>query len=217
MTYWLPSKCCWVFFAILLRQFIWWLFVILPHCIYATQFLKFVEKTAPIAVYTSGKGSSAAGLTASVVRDSSSVSCYSSFYQFNFHITSSFPGDQDIGRYHNIAMFSSVVFCELGPWRPGSGFNIPLLLRGSCAFCFLFCTIFKFFLDHLLISYEVSAMISDLVSHSQSWLKPFVYMKPCSGSSIWREVQWFLLMEGLFALMSLTRCGQKTGWNFLSN
>jgi predicted small lipoprotein YifL len=30
-------------------------------------------------------------------------------------------------------------------------------------------------------------------------------------------VQWFLLMEGLFALMSLTRCGQKTGWNFLSN
>ena len=38
------------------------------------QFLKFVEKTAPIAVYTSGKGSSAAGLTASVIRDSSTVS-----------------------------------------------------------------------------------------------------------------------------------------------
>ncbi|KAB1996252.1 hypothetical protein ES319_D13G219600v1 [Gossypium barbadense] len=37
-----------------------------------SQFLKFVEKTAPIAVYTSGKGSSAAGLTASVIRDSSS-------------------------------------------------------------------------------------------------------------------------------------------------
>lgn len=37
------------------------------------QFLKFVEKTAPIAVYTSGKGSSAAGLTASVIRDSSTV------------------------------------------------------------------------------------------------------------------------------------------------
>ena len=35
-----------------------------------SQFLKFVEKTAPICVYTSGKGSSAAGLTASVVRDS---------------------------------------------------------------------------------------------------------------------------------------------------
>ena len=33
-----------------------------------SQFLKFVEKTAPICVYTSGKGSSAAGLTASVVR-----------------------------------------------------------------------------------------------------------------------------------------------------
>jgi MCM P-loop domain len=32
-----------------------------------------VEKTAPIAVYTSGKGSSAAGLTASVIRDGSSV------------------------------------------------------------------------------------------------------------------------------------------------
>ena len=38
------------------------------------QFLKFVEKTAPIAVYTSGKGSSAAGLTASVIRDGNSVS-----------------------------------------------------------------------------------------------------------------------------------------------
>eukprot|EP01128_Nolandella_sp_AFSM9_P011182 TRINITY_DN7898_c0_g1_i1.p1 TRINITY_DN7898_c0_g1~~TRINITY_DN7898_c0_g1_i1.p1 ORF type:complete len:385 (-),score=60.75 TRINITY_DN7898_c0_g1_i1:6-1160(-) len=34
-----------------------------------SQLLKFVEKVAPIAVYTSGKGSSAAGLTASVVRD----------------------------------------------------------------------------------------------------------------------------------------------------
>ncbi len=33
------------------------------------QFLKFASKTAPIAVYTSGKGSSAAGLTATVVRD----------------------------------------------------------------------------------------------------------------------------------------------------
>ncbi|KAK8407703.1 hypothetical protein O3P69_002328 [Scylla paramamosain] len=34
-----------------------------------SQLLKFVEKVAPIAVYTSGKGSSAAGLTASVIRD----------------------------------------------------------------------------------------------------------------------------------------------------
>jgi len=33
-----------------------------------SQFLKFAEKAAPIAVYTSGKGSSAAGLTASVIR-----------------------------------------------------------------------------------------------------------------------------------------------------
>lgn len=41
---------------------------------YILQFLKFVEKTAPIAVYTSGKGSSAAGLTASVIQDSSTVS-----------------------------------------------------------------------------------------------------------------------------------------------
>ena len=38
-----------------------------------SQLLKFVEKVAPIAVYTSGKGSSAAGLTASVQRDSVSV------------------------------------------------------------------------------------------------------------------------------------------------
>lgn len=35
-----------------------------------------MEKTAPVAVYTSGKGSSAAGLTASVIRDNSSVSFY---------------------------------------------------------------------------------------------------------------------------------------------
>lgn len=39
-----------------------------------SQLLKFVEKVAPIAVYTSGKGSSAAGLTASVQRDAVSVS-----------------------------------------------------------------------------------------------------------------------------------------------
>ena len=41
-----------------------------------SQFLKFVEKTAPIAVYTSGKGSSAAGLTASVIRDPTSGEFY---------------------------------------------------------------------------------------------------------------------------------------------
>ncbi|PGH07047.1 hypothetical protein AJ80_08060 [Polytolypa hystricis UAMH7299] len=34
-----------------------------------SQLLKFVEKASPIAIYTSGKGSSAAGLTASVQRD----------------------------------------------------------------------------------------------------------------------------------------------------
>ncbi|XP_045537903.1 DNA replication licensing factor mcm5 [Papilio machaon] len=34
-----------------------------------SQLLKFVEKAAPVGVYTSGKGSSAAGLTASVIRD----------------------------------------------------------------------------------------------------------------------------------------------------
>ncbi|CAK1583486.1 unnamed protein product [Parnassius mnemosyne] len=37
-----------------------------------SQLLKFVEKAAPIGVYTSGKGSSAAGLTASVIRDPAS-------------------------------------------------------------------------------------------------------------------------------------------------
>ncbi|XP_042506697.1 DNA replication licensing factor MCM5 [Macadamia integrifolia] len=41
-----------------------------------SQFLKFVEKTAPVAIYTSGKGSSAAGLTASVIRDNSSREFY---------------------------------------------------------------------------------------------------------------------------------------------
>ncbi|KAI6134041.1 MCM-domain-containing protein [Pisolithus croceorrhizus] len=41
-----------------------------------SQLLKFVEKVAPIAVYTSGKGSSAAGLTASVQRDAISREFY---------------------------------------------------------------------------------------------------------------------------------------------
>lgn len=41
-----------------------------------SQFLKFVEKVAPVGVYTSGKGSSAAGLTASVIRDPSSSQFY---------------------------------------------------------------------------------------------------------------------------------------------
>lgn len=40
-----------------------------------SQLLKFVERCSPIAVYTSGKGSSAAGLTASVTRDPHTV-CY---------------------------------------------------------------------------------------------------------------------------------------------
>lgn len=38
-----------------------------------SQLLKFAETVAPIGVYTSGKGSSAAGLTASVTRDSITV------------------------------------------------------------------------------------------------------------------------------------------------
>jgi DNA replication licensing factor MCM5 len=34
-----------------------------------SQLLKFIENVAPVGVYTSGKGSSAAGLTASVIKD----------------------------------------------------------------------------------------------------------------------------------------------------
>ncbi|KAK8136377.1 hypothetical protein PG984_004317 [Apiospora sp. TS-2023a] len=41
-----------------------------------SQLLKFVEKVAPISIYTSGKGSSAAGLTASVQRDASTREFY---------------------------------------------------------------------------------------------------------------------------------------------
>lgn len=37
-----------------------------------SQFLKFIQKVAPISVYTSGKGSSAAGLTAAIIRDPNS-------------------------------------------------------------------------------------------------------------------------------------------------
>mmetsp|Transcript_36156 Transcript_36156/g.81836 ORF Transcript_36156/g.81836 Transcript_36156/m.81836 type:complete len:771 (+) Transcript_36156:68-2380(+) len=39
-----------------------------------SQFLKFAEKAAPVAVYTSGKGSSAAGLTAAIRRDGNGFS-----------------------------------------------------------------------------------------------------------------------------------------------
>ncbi|KAL1850292.1 minichromosome maintenance protein 5 [Paecilomyces lecythidis] len=41
-----------------------------------SQLLKFVEKASPIAIYTSGKGSSAAGLTASVQRDNTTREFY---------------------------------------------------------------------------------------------------------------------------------------------
>ncbi|GAB7347049.1 hypothetical protein MBLNU459_g3189t1 [Dothideomycetes sp. NU459] len=41
-----------------------------------SQLLKFVEKATPIAIYTSGKGSSAAGLTASVQRDQNTREFY---------------------------------------------------------------------------------------------------------------------------------------------
>jgi len=41
-----------------------------------SQLLKFVEKAAPISIYTSGKGSSAAGLTASVQSDQSTREFY---------------------------------------------------------------------------------------------------------------------------------------------
>ncbi|KAK4565751.1 minichromosome maintenance protein 5 [Recurvomyces mirabilis] len=41
-----------------------------------SQLLKFVEKVSPIAIYTSGKGSSAAGLTASVQRDTTTREFY---------------------------------------------------------------------------------------------------------------------------------------------
>uniref|UniRef100_A0A6B2L1Q7 DNA replication licensing factor MCM5 n=1 Tax=Arcella intermedia TaxID=1963864 RepID=A0A6B2L1Q7_9EUKA len=41
-----------------------------------SQILKFVEKVSPIGVYTSGKGSSAAGLTASVSKDPSTKEFY---------------------------------------------------------------------------------------------------------------------------------------------
>ncbi|KAJ2688217.1 minichromosome maintenance protein 5, partial [Coemansia spiralis] len=41
-----------------------------------SQLLKFVEKASPISIYTSGKGSSAAGLTASVIKDPTSREFY---------------------------------------------------------------------------------------------------------------------------------------------
>lgn len=48
-----------------------------------SQFLKFVERVAPIGVYTSGKGSSAAGLTAAVVKDSKGITIMMSIVVLN--------------------------------------------------------------------------------------------------------------------------------------
>lgn len=51
-----------------------------------SQLLKFVERVAPVAVYTSGKGSSAAGLTASVLRDPVTVSSKTSAALKFYHV-----------------------------------------------------------------------------------------------------------------------------------
>ncbi len=51
-----------------------------------SQLLKFVEKVSPIAIYTSGKGSSAAGLTASVNRDPVTVSLPFLFFILNQNV-----------------------------------------------------------------------------------------------------------------------------------
>lgn len=49
-----------------------------------SQVLKFVQRVSPIGIYTSGKGSSAAGLTASVLKDPTSVRF--GFYIFKFFV-----------------------------------------------------------------------------------------------------------------------------------
>jgi hypothetical protein len=69
-------------------------FLVLNHrdpSVAKSQFLKFVEQVAPIAVYTSGKGSSAAGLTASVIRDSSTRECTPPSYCNNHFLMSISP------------------------------------------------------------------------------------------------------------------------------
>lgn len=47
-----------------------------------SQLLKFVQRVSPIGIYTSGKGSSAAGLTASVLKDPTSVRLGFTFSNF---------------------------------------------------------------------------------------------------------------------------------------
>merc|ERR1711936_971680 len=46
-----------------------------------SQLLKFVERVSPVSVYTSGKGSSAAGLTASVMREDDRVAIHQAMEQ----------------------------------------------------------------------------------------------------------------------------------------
>lgn len=72
-----------------------------------SQFLKFISKTSPIGIYTSGKGSSAAGLTASVVKNQASGESFVSFSAACIFKTSI------------DARSRCFVHAQNGIWRPG--------------------------------------------------------------------------------------------------
>ena len=72
-----------------------------------SQLLKFVERVSPIAVYTSGKGSSAAGLTASVIRDPVSVTFRFTTQMFQFSVILSL---RVVYRGCNFSFFGSIIY-----------------------------------------------------------------------------------------------------------
>lgn len=74
-----------------------------------SQLLKFVEKVAPIAVYTSGKGSSAAGLTASVSRDPVTVSLHS-YKEITFQYSG--KSHSNIAAFREILSWRAVQWCS---------------------------------------------------------------------------------------------------------